>query len=333
MPRRIKIAAIQMDAAPAPTSDRLARAADLVAASAGADLAVLPECFNTGYAYADSNYAASEPLGGQTVTWMKQQAAQHGIHLAGTLMLRDGGEVYNSALLFAPSGRMWRYDKRYPFNWERAYFRRGNHMTIADTDLGAFGMLICWDSAHANLWTEYAGKVDAVIVPSCPPKINEVELVFPDGARIKNWVKSAHFADRDIHDQAAWLNVPVIHSSGGGLFRSPVPAPLISVMGLLLGRPAAWGRLRQAARAQLEAGYGPHTQIIDARGEVVGRVTSAGDGLTLADVALADKRPVPEGQQPAMHTARAAYFLADVFAPTILRFVYRRGLRRHGVSK
>lgn len=214
MSRILVIAAIQMDATPSPTPDRLVRATSLVAeaAASGAELVVLPECYNTGYGYIEHNYRAAEPLDGQTVMWMKAQAQHHNIHLSGTLMLHDGDEVYNSALLFAPDGRMWRYDKRHPYQWERAYFREGHQMMVADTDLGKLGMLICWDSAHANLWEQYSGKVDAVIIPSCPPRIEEAELVFADGQRFQSWVKSAHFADQDIHDQAVWLKVPVVHA-------------------------------------------------------------------------------------------------------------------------
>lgn len=331
MSRKLKIAAVQMEATPAPTADRLSRAADLVAeaVASGAEFGVLPECFNTGYAYTESNYAASEPLDGQTVTWMKTQAAQHKIHLAGTLMLRDGAEVYNSALLFAPDGRMWRYDKRYPFNWERAYFREGYESVIADTDLGKFGMMICWDSAHANLWEAYAGKVDAVIIPSCPPRVNDADLVFPDGKRIKNWIGASHFADQDIHDQAAWLKVPAVHSSGGGQFRSPMPLPFVSVLGLLLTSPAEWRYIAKATTAQLEASYGQHTQIINKDGSVIGRVTESGDGFTIAEVELANDTPKPDAPQPKMRTPDIAYFFADTFAPFLLKFVYRRGLRRH----
>ncbi len=334
MSRKLKIAAVQMDAAPAPTVDRLARAADLVAAAveSGAELVVLPELFNTGYAYVDSNYSASEPLDGQTVTWMKAQAQQHKIHLIGTVMLRERNEIYNSALLFAPDGRMWRYDKRYPFNWERAYFREGNQITIADTDLGKFGMMICWDSAHSNLWQQYAGKVDAVLIPSCPPKVNEAELVFADGARIPNWISSSHFADQDIQDQAAWLKVPVVHAAGAGKFRSPMPLQFISVMGLLLGRPSKWGYILKANNVQLEAGYGQHTQIINSSGMVVGRVTEQGDGFTLAEVELPEKISSSDASQPKMRTTGIAYFFADVFAPALLRFAYRRGLLRHSIG-
>lgn len=333
MSRKLKIAALQMDATPGPTAERLARATDLVAEAAmsGAELVVLPECYNTGYAYIESNYSAAEPLDGQTVTWMKRQAQQHKIHLVGTLMLCDGDEVYNSALLFAPDGRMWRYDKRYPFNWERAYFREGHQMTVAETDLGQFGMLICWDSAHAKLWAQYAGKVDAVIIPSCPPKLGEAEVVFADGTRVQNWVSSSHFADHDLHDQAAWLKVPVVHSSGSGTFRSPMPLPWMSVMGLLLGRPTKWVHLPKAASAQLETDYGQHTQIISATGEVIGRVTERGDGFTLAEVELAEEPPKPDAPQPKMRTAGMAYFFADVFGPALLKLVYRRGLRRKAV--
>jgi predicted amidohydrolase len=174
MSRTLKVAAIQMDAAPAPLRERLDRAADLIAeaTSSGAQLVVLPEVFNTGYQYHDQNYALAESIDGETVNWMRLRSAQHGVHLVGTLLLRDEEDIYNSALLVAPDGRMWRYDKHYPFLWERAYFREGRQITIAATDLGKLGMMICWDAAHADLWQRYAGKVDAMVIASCPPKLS-----------------------------------------------------------------------------------------------------------------------------------------------------------------
>jgi hypothetical protein len=102
-------------------------------------------------------------------------------------------------------------------------------------------------------------------------------------------------------------------------------------MGFLLGRPAQWGRLPKAASAQLETDYGQHTQVISPTGEVVGRVTEQGDGFTLAEVELAAEMPKPDAPQPKMRTARIAYFFADVFAPALLQFVYRRELRRKPV--
>ena len=119
MPRTIKVAAIQMDAMPAPKSDRLGRAEKIVAqaAYAGAQLVVLPELFNTGYAYTDANFGLAEPLDGATSLWMKAMSAHYYVHLAGTFLHHERGEIYNTMLLFSPSGQMWRYDKNHPWAW------------------------------------------------------------------------------------------------------------------------------------------------------------------------------------------------------------------------
>ena len=123
-------------------------------------------------------------------------------------------------------------------------------------------------------------------------------------------------------------------SPGGTLIRRrKVPfadAPSVHFgNGLSAGSPyGLWGYLPKAASAQLEADYGQHTQIICATGEVVGRVTEQGDGFTLAEVELAGEMPKPDAPQPKMRTPGIAFFIADVFAPALLKFVYRRGLRR-----
>ena len=113
MPRKIRVAAVQMDVKPAPTLERLARAVSQVrvAASQGAELAVLPELFNTGYAYIDENYARAEPMNGQTIEWMLSTARSMNLYLAGTLLVRDGEDIYNRMLVVSPEGRTWTYDK------------------------------------------------------------------------------------------------------------------------------------------------------------------------------------------------------------------------------
>ncbi len=147
-------------------------------------MVVLPELFNCGYAYSQRNFALAESFADETVTWLRAQAAGHGVHLAASLLLRDGDEVFNAALLFAPDGRWWRYDKQYPYVWERVYFREGHGVTVADTELGRLGLMICWDSAHADVWARYVGQVDALVIMSCPPAYDRLDLVFPDGMRL-----------------------------------------------------------------------------------------------------------------------------------------------------
>ncbi len=87
-----------MDAAPTPTELRLERAEKLVgqAAARSAEVAVLPEVFNTGYEYHDRNYAMAEPIGGQTVSWLKSAARKYNLYLAGSLLLRESDGIYNT---------------------------------------------------------------------------------------------------------------------------------------------------------------------------------------------------------------------------------------------
>ncbi len=331
MPRTIKIAVTQMDAIPTPTSDRLQRAESVIenAVDAGAEVVVLPELFNTGYAYHDQNYALAETFDGETVQWMKQQAQTQHIHLLGSLLLKDNDHVYNSALLFAPDGRLWRYDKHYPFIWERAYFRGGQGITIADTDLGKFGLMICWDSAHADLWQRYAGQVDAVLIASCPPRINHAQLALSNDERISfgKFTDLGHFAN-DLEANAQWMGVPIVHSSGSGDFRSHLPASMVSVASYLVAYPQHYDQLQTAHDACLEADFGNDAVIVDGKGETIARITQDGDAFAIADVELADTLPRPTTEQPKTQVHPIGFWVSDVLSPPIFAPIYRRGLKR-----
>lgn len=331
MSKQIKLAVLQMDATPAPTDVRLDRASKLVeaAAQAGAQLIVLPELFNTGYTYDDTNYDVTEEMSGITVTWMRHTAERNNVHLAGSLLLRDLDHVYNTALLFAPDGHMWRYDKQYPFLWERAFFREGRGLTVADTELGQLGMMICWDSAHPELWARYAGLVDAMLIISCPPLINKAEIVFPDGKRLPQATESSHFADGGIQKQARWIGVPVAHSSGHGDFCTPLPFAEPTVAFSAIHQPNEFfDMMKQAADVRLETRFGYHTQIIGADGEVLARVTQDGDAFTLSTIDIADEKPVPTSAQPTFGYPPHEYVAIDVLSDAVYAPIYQRHIRK-----
>lgn len=341
--RTLNVAAVQMDANPVSTTERLARAENLVteAAQAGAQLIALPELFNTGYTYSDENHARAERSDGPTATWIRDTAARLGVHLAGTLMLLEQGDIYNALLLFAPDGRMWRYDKNYPWGWERGYFRKprgGPRTVVAETDLGDFGLLICWDLAHLELWQQYAGRVDMMVICSCPPDVGDSAFCFPDGARFTFEDLEPLAAFKGIaretfgamlNQQTAWLGVPTVHTVGSGNIRTDLPSGRLSMLTFGLAAPRLLKHLSHANRVQWACNMTPSTKAVSAGGEVLAELAQQqGEAFTLARVHLSERKPSPQGPQPKSVVPGLVYFLFDIWFPASTKSVYRRGLQR-----
>lgn len=329
MTRQLIVAAVQMDAAPAPRKERLQRAEQLIAAAAqeGAHLIVLPELFNLGYSFEESNYDAAETLSDETFSWMKRQAKKAKVHLAGSFLLLDGDHIYNAAFLVAPNGENWRYNKQYPFAWERAFFRENDAITVADTALGRIGLMICWDASHASLWRRYAGRVDLLIIPSCPPRMEAPELRFANGDRVTPLQLENHFADSDLNNQAAWLKVPVIHSGGSGQFLSRFPQQRAVLATYALIQPALRQHILSDEEVFIAAPYGSQTKVVDQHGQTLA-VAPPGDSYALSPIMLADETPVPDTPQPPMKTPWSAYLMADVMGQALFSMTYRQELRR-----
>jgi hypothetical protein len=337
MERRISLATLQLDVTPAPLAERLGRAAGLVAraARAGARLVVLPELFNTGYAYRRENFTLAETTEGPTVQWMKEISARLGIHLAGSLLLREGQDIYNALLLYAPDGRVWRYDKNYPWAWERAYFRAGQLITIAETDLGSIGLMLCWDMAHADLWRQYAGRVDMILACSCPPNLSDPIYHFPGGSRITGAQMGPVFELmrgselRVFEDmpaqQSAWLGVPFVGSTACGTVNTPIPNPVGSFLGFLPAAPWLIRYLPQVKQMEVSAPMVEAARIFDAEGHrLAGLCNEQGEEFVLAEVSLPEERPQPRGPQPKPPVPWVAYFVSDKFLTAVSLGTYRR---------
>lgn len=341
MGRRIKIAAIQMDANPAPRDERLARAERLVqdAAEAGAELLVLPELFNVGYTYEAGVHRRAERLDGPTVTWMCDLAARLNVHLAGSLMLLDVPEVYNALLLCAPDGRMWRYDKRYPWAWERSAFRGGREAVVADTDLGRIGLMICADVAHLEMWRRYAGRVDLVLISSCPPDVGASVFFFSNGEtvtldQVGPWMAAMQGSVQEtfgemLNEQVAWLGVPAVNTVGTGHIQTEIPNGTATLLAMLPLAPWLVKYLPQAGGLQMACDFVPGCKVMDAQGNVLEALTpDQGEAFTVAEVTLSDLRATPSGSQPPSRLPRLALLISDVLLPWIAWPAYQQGVRR-----
>jgi hypothetical protein len=341
MSKTIKVAAIQMDANPAPVADRLARADQLVAKAAkeGAQLVVLPELFNTGYSYSDENFHLAESIDGLTSNWMMKSATHLGVHLAGSMLLLEKGEIYNALLLISPQRQVWRYDKNFPWAWERGYFRGRKGMTVAHTELGDLGLMICWDVGHPRLWEAYAGKVDMMVIASCPPDGTNPIYHFPDGSRVTlddmgPLIGSIKDSGRKIFEdmlsqQTAWLGVPAIQTVQSGHIRTGIPRGAALAWSLVPFAPGLIRMIPQAGKMQMSCDMIPGCKVVNASGQVIAeRAQSEGEGFTIADVIIPGKKPMPSENQPAATVNWMAYFNADILIPMLMRPVYREGLKR-----
>ncbi len=117
------------------------------ARAAGADLAVLPELWATGYDWpCIHRHAAS--LEGDLARQMAGLARAHGVYLVGSIPLAEGDRLYNAAVLFDPAGQaLGIYRKVHLFGPmdEPAHFTPGDALPTFDLPWGRTALAICYD--------------------------------------------------------------------------------------------------------------------------------------------------------------------------------------------
>lgn len=152
----VRIGLGQWRPVPGAAEENLDAAVALVeeAAAGGCDLVALPELWPCGYAVATlaaDVAAAAEPLDGPRGRVLADLARRHALWLAaGSVPEADGGRRYNTAVLYAPDGRLVaRHRKlhRYAPGGEHAAFDAGDRLTVVDCGppLGRVGLTVCFD--------------------------------------------------------------------------------------------------------------------------------------------------------------------------------------------
>jgi len=147
--------------------DRVLRALDQVEA----DLVVLPELAFTGYAFRDRAELAplaEDPARSETVDALSALCARRKVHLVTGFAERQGGRMYNSALLIGPRGLEHTYRKLHLFGNEKACFSPGNLPLAVQAVRGVrVGMMVCFDWAFPEVARSLAlGGTDLLCHPS-----------------------------------------------------------------------------------------------------------------------------------------------------------------------
>lgn len=150
-----------------------------------------PELWTTGY-LAEREYARlAEPIPGPTSRVLAAAARERRIYLmAGSIAERRGGAVYNTALLFGPSGRtLLRHSKVHLWDREVHYFRASHGYSVVRTPAGAFGVMICYDGDFPEVPRLLMLRgAEVIFHPSAYPSPHDDEwrLIYPAAALQNN---------------------------------------------------------------------------------------------------------------------------------------------------
>ncbi|MFT5481089.1 MAG: omega-amidase [Bacteroidia bacterium] len=109
------------------------------------DLIILPEMFNTGFSMNAEKHA--ESMTGPTVQWLIDQAKKLKIHLAGTLIIKEGNAYFNRFVKSDPQGNIEHYDKRHAFSMagEDKIYTKGTERVIWDVNGWKVCPMVCYD--------------------------------------------------------------------------------------------------------------------------------------------------------------------------------------------
>ena len=115
----------------------------------GAELVVFPECATTGY-YFESKAEAlevSEPIDGSTVSRLSSLCAEWQTYTVFGFLENQGGDVYNTAVLIGPSGRIGMHRKIHlPYSMVDRFVTPGDQgFTVHELPIGKLGLSVCYD--------------------------------------------------------------------------------------------------------------------------------------------------------------------------------------------
>jgi len=163
--RPLRVSLVQADTVWHDSAANRALYGSLVRSLAGqSDLVVLPETFTSGF----SNDAVdqAEGMDGGSVAWLRGLAAEVGAVVTGSVVIREGGQVFNRLLWMRPDGSFAWYDKRHLFRMadEHLCYGAGSERLVVELHGWRVCPLVCYDLRFPvfsrNRWDAAAGRFD-----------------------------------------------------------------------------------------------------------------------------------------------------------------------------
>ncbi len=169
----IQAAAIQFNVKQGDVDANLAYVREALArvAGQGANLAVLPEMWSSGFAYKNLNELALRTEG--IVEELLELSARHKLVIVGSMPEPNGDKVFNTIYVIDNGTLAGVYRKIHLFSLlgEDRAFSGGDSWLLADTSIGKVGVIICYDLRFPELSRRLAIEGAQVIcVPAQWPK-------------------------------------------------------------------------------------------------------------------------------------------------------------------
>lgn len=169
----MKVAAIQHDIAFKDAAGTFELVGPLVdeAVAQGARLIVLTEMYATGFTM-DAD-AIVEPPDGPAQRFLRDRARDHGVWMAASVAVDDGGVRRNRFCAFGPGGEAVFYDKRHPFTYagEHEVFSSGDEFVTFTVDGLRITPFVCYDLRFGDEFWRLGPDTDLfVVVANWPEK-------------------------------------------------------------------------------------------------------------------------------------------------------------------
>ena len=175
----------------------------LASAKGDTDLVVLPEMFTTGFTMAGDKWA--ESMDDPSVSWLRNKAVELKSDVAGSLIIREGEQLYNRLVWATAGGLLYFYDKRHLFRMsgEHKVYAAGTDPLTVTIGTWRIRPFICYD-LRFPIWSRNIGNgYDvALFVANWP------------AARAAHW--TALLTARAIENQAYIIGINRVGLDGNG---------------------------------------------------------------------------------------------------------------------
>lgn len=273
----IRAAAVQLQGVAGNVAATLERVEQLAeaACAAGARLLALPEFFTSPVALDERVHRAVLPPRNMALDLLRRLARRHGCCVGGSMLIADGGEIYNRYHFVQADGQVFLHDKDLPTMWENAFYRGGGDDGAFDTAIGGVGAAVCWELIRTQTVRRLRGRVGVAMTGTHWWTLphNWSSLVGGGLAPLAQF--NRYLSENAPAEFARRLGAPVLQASHCGALRSRFL--------LLPGLPLA---------PAYDTEFVGQTQIVDAQGHVLAqRQAQEGPGFVIADITIGAQAP------------------------------------------